>query len=243
MQKIKRRKLFKHWWSKLIVIILLLILFLAISWGVYVLYLTKKILRGEIDVGQFANQITKSQITVAKKENFNIITADDPSWGPKDAPITIVEFADFQCPFSRQSFPVAREILASYPGKIRFIYRDFPLSDIHPYAQKAAEAAQCANDQGKFWPMYDKLFQNQKSIDFNNFKLFALNIGLDQQEFDRCLDSGKYKEEVIGDLIDGASAGVEGTPTWFINGVKIAGAIPLDMFKKIIESELARLEK
>ncbi|MEM4347151.1 MAG: DsbA family protein [Candidatus Altiarchaeota archaeon] len=168
---------------------------------------------------------------------------NDPVKGQKDAKVTIVEFSDFQCPFCarffQQTLPqIDRDYIKT--GKVKFVYRDFPLS-FHQYAQKAAEAAECANEQGKFWQYHDILYGNQSdwsSGGITKLKEYAKKLDLDTKKFDECLDSGKYFQEVQKDFSDGQSYGVSGTPTFFINGIKLVGAQPYETFKKIIEQEL-----
>lgn len=172
---------------------------------------------------------------------------DDPFQGAPDAPVTIIEFSDFQCPFCGRFFEnTLPEIKRNYidTGKVKFVYRDFPLENIHPSANKAAEAANCASDQGKFWEYHDLLFANQPVWAAGNatveFKKYASTLGLDEVEFSQCLDSGKYTEEILKDLQDGLDAGVNGTPTLFINGVKVVGARSYDTFKEVIDAELKK---
>ncbi len=166
---------------------------------------------------------------------------DDPFLGPEDAPITIVEFSDFQCPycarFRQQTFDALFE---QYGDQIRLVYRDFPLNSIHPEAQKAAEASQCAHEQGKYWEMHDAMFANQAitGLSIDALSSMAEQIGLDVDTFTACVDSGKYADEVANDLRDGSSYGVTGTPTFFINGVRLVGAQPLVAFTTIIDQEL-----
>jgi len=164
---------------------------------------------------------------------------DDPVKGPSDAKVTIVEFSEFQCPFCARVQPTVNQILEEYGDDVRIVYRDFPLS-FHQYAQKAAEAAECADDQGKFWEYHDKLFENQQALDTSNLKQYAKDLGLDSAQFDSCLDSGKYELEVKKDFQDGQSYGVSGTPTFFINGIKVVGAQPFSTFKQVIDSELTK---
>jgi len=171
----------------------------------------------------------------------NVSVDDDPAFGPENAPVTIVEFSDFQCPyclrFHQETFDALKQL---YEGQIRYVYRDFPLTSIHPDAEKAAEAGQCAYEQGRFWEMHDMIFDNQQiDIGIDALKDLAQQIGLDQEQFDACLDSDKYAQEVAGDLQDGGSYGVTGTPTFFINGVRLVGAQPLSAFQAIIDQELA----
>ncbi len=166
---------------------------------------------------------------------------DDPVKGNKNAPVEIIEFSDFQCPFCARFYSdtlpqLEKEYIKT--GKAKLVYRDFPLTSIHPYAQKAAEAAECADDQGKFWEMHNKIFDNQAAIGVIDLKKYADELGLDTAKFNSCLDSGKYASEVQKDLTDGQAAGVSGTPSFFVNGKKIVGAQPFSAFKQIIDAEL-----
>jgi protein-disulfide isomerase len=165
---------------------------------------------------------------------------DDPSIGPKDAKVVIIEFSDFQCPFCSKAESTVKQILAEYEGKVRFVYRDYPLS-FHQFAQKAAEAAECADEQGKFWEYHDLLFDKQNEWSSNgvlSFKQYAKDIGLDSQKFDQCLDSGQMASEVKKDFSDGQSYGVNGTPAFFVNGEMISGAQPFSVFKQKIDALL-----
>jgi protein-disulfide isomerase len=162
---------------------------------------------------------------------------EDPFFGPEDAAVTIIEYSDFQCPYCANAVPILSQIKAEYGDSVRFVFKDFPLS-FHQNAQKAAEAGQCANDQGMFWELHDKMFANQGSIDVGSIKGYAASLGLDTSQFNACLDSGKYASEVQQDFSEGKAAGVSGTPTFFINGKKIVGAQPFSAFKQIIEQEL-----
>jgi len=169
---------------------------------------------------------------------FGIETTDDPFRGGIDANVVIVEFSDFQCPFCFESFPVIREIEQEYGDQIKIIYRDLPVSDIHPDAQKAAEAGECAHEQGNFWAMHDKMFINQSDLGVPALKKYAAEIGLNQVRFDNCLDNSSYAAEVNEDYWDGVAAGATGTPTFFINGTKWEGAIKFDDLKLIIDELL-----
>ncbi len=166
-----------------------------------------------------------------------VIDDSSLSFGPENALITIVEFSGFGCRFSRQAFSIIREIQATYPNKIRYIYKHFPLQEIFEdkETKKAAEASECAHDQGKFFLMHDKLFQNQERLSIGDIKKYAKEIGLDERQFNTCLDSNKYSGRVEKDIEAGVNLGVAGTPTWFINGEMIEGVIPLEIFKAGIE--------
>jgi protein-disulfide isomerase len=165
------------------------------------------------------------------------VDATGPSKGPATAPVTIVEFSDFECPFCVRAEGTVKEVLAAYPGKVRLVYRDYPLPN-HSKAPKAAEAAHCAGDQGKYWEMHDKLFANAQKLDVADLKAHAREVGLDGGKFDQCLDSGAKAKEVELHKKAGDDAGVSGTPAFFINGRLLSGAQPLEAFKAIIDEEL-----
>ncbi len=168
-----------------------------------------------------------------------IATADSPSQGPANAPIELVEFSDFQCPFCYRAHPTVTEVLKTYGSKVRFVYRNYPLPN-HPNARPAAEAAQCANEQGQFWAYHDRLFADQSKLGNDDLKATAASLGMDAAKFNACFDSHKYKARVDADLQAGNDAGVNGTPAFFINGRLLSGAQPFDEFKKVIDEELAR---
>ncbi|HZA51556.1 MAG TPA: thioredoxin domain-containing protein [Myxococcaceae bacterium] len=170
----------------------------------------------------------------AKKE----VEATGPAKGPENAKVTIVEFSDFQCPYCSRAADTVQQVMENYPGKVRLVFRHFPL-DFHKQAPKAAEASLCANDQGKFWEYHDALFKNQDKLMPDDLKQHAQSIGLDAAKFDQCLSSGKYAEAVKKDMAAGQKAGVSGTPAFFINGMMISGAQPLEEFKRLIDAELS----
>jgi protein-disulfide isomerase len=166
---------------------------------------------------------------------------DDPFIGDKNAPLTIVEFSDFQCPFcGRFRSQTFDQIKSEYidTGKVKFVYRDFPLHSIHPEAGKSAEASECADDQGKFWEYHDKIFENQQSLSNSNYKQWATDLGLDSSKFDECLDSGKYTSEVAKDLADATAVGARGTPYFLIGNQPVSGAQPFAAFQQAIDSQL-----
>jgi protein-disulfide isomerase len=170
---------------------------------------------------------------------LSVSADDDPSIGPANAPVTIVEFSDFQCPYCKLSVPLIKEILAKYPGKVKVVYRDYP-SPNHPHAQQAAEAAQCAGDQGRFWEYHDSLFDRQTPGSGWNFTELAKEAGLNQDAFATCLNTRRYREEVANDLHDGFKLGVTSTPTFFINGRPLIGARSFEEFKLLIDTALAK---
>jgi protein-disulfide isomerase len=174
------------------------------------------------------------------QNTFNPVGDDDPALGPEDAPVTIVEFADYSCYYCQLWYQqVFAQLMADYPGQIRFVYRDFPLTQIHPAAQPAAEAAECADDQGKYWEFHNAIFSGQYDLSRDGFLQIATDLGLNTTTFASCIDSGKYTDEVLGDLQDGIDIGVQSTPTFFINGFKVEGALPYESFKSIIDQILA----
>lgn len=166
-----------------------------------------------------------------------VAAADSPAKGPMNAPIELIEFSDFQCPFCQRAHPTVAQVLNTYGDKIRFVYRNYPLPN-HPNARPAAEAAQCANEQGKFWPYHDRLFANPTKLADSDLKQAAAELGLDSGRFNACFDSHRFKEVVETDIKEGNEAGVNGTPAFFINGRLVSGAQPFDAFKRIIDDEL-----
>jgi protein-disulfide isomerase len=170
-----------------------------------------------------------------------VVTAGHPSRGPADAAVTIVEFGDFECPFCLGFFPTLKEILRNYPGEVRAVWRHFPNRDTHPNAQKAAEASMCADDQGRFWDYHDSLFANQLALRVLDLKLRAIQMGLDTNAFNACLDSGEKADFVQRDVDDGIAIGVVTTPTLFINGRRLNGNQPYREVEAVIEDELRRM--
>jgi protein-disulfide isomerase len=160
--------------------------------------------------------------------------------GAADAKVTIVEFSDFQCPFCRNVQPVLTGLLTKYAGRVKLAYRDFPLRQIHPLAQGAAEASRCATEQGKFWEYHDVLIANPTKLAAANLPEHARSVGLDMAKFDACVASGKYRGQIEQDLQEGTRLGITGTPAIFINGIFMGGSQPAATFEKVIEDELSR---
>jgi protein-disulfide isomerase len=167
----------------------------------------------------------------------DVKVGDAPAKGPASAPVTLVAFSDFQCPFCSRAVPTLKEVEAAYPGKLRIAFKEMPLP-FHDKAHLAAEAALAANEQGKFWQMHDKLFANQQALDRPSLEKYAQELGLDMGKFKKALDTGKFKDKVDAEAKEGAAVGATGTPTFFINGSKLVGAQPLDSFKAAIDKEL-----
>jgi protein-disulfide isomerase len=187
-------------------------------------------------------------------EDVTIILEGAPSIGEKSAKVTIVEFSDYQCPLSSRYFNWTMEkVVKDYvkTGKVRYVFRDLPLESIHPLAEKAAEAARCAGDQGKYWEMHDRFFRNQTSIAPEVLPLHAKMLGLDVPRFQKCLDSGEYTATVRGSVTEAKRAGARGTPAFFLgwseaDGFKLKaitfvnGAQPYETFKEAIDTLLSQ---
>jgi protein-disulfide isomerase len=167
-----------------------------------------------------------------------VSTEGAPIRGAAEAPVTLVEFSDFHCPFCNRAQETLKQVLERYPGKVRLVYRDFPLDRLHPQARPAAEAARCANDQGKFWDYHDVLYANTPRGAPDDLRRYAEQVGLDVPKFERCLSSGIHKAAVQRDIDEGSRLGVTGTPAFFVNGRPMEGAQPLDAFVRVIEEEL-----
>jgi protein-disulfide isomerase len=170
---------------------------------------------------------------------YDIPTEGSYAHGPENAPITIVEFSDFQCPFCKRWFDEVYEpLLDAYPGQIRFVYRHLPLTSIHPDALSAAEAAMCAGEQNAFWDFHDKLFSSA-TLGNAAYLQYARDLNLNQTSFESCLSNGDYRAQVQADSDFALNLGISSTPTFFINGLAVVGAQPIDVFKQVIDKELA----
>ncbi|MCX6746500.1 MAG: DsbA family protein [Candidatus Parcubacteria bacterium] len=231
--KAKQKKWHQRWWGILILIIV----------GIFITY-----------VGAFIYQVvslveTQNQLLA---QSYNASSLDDsslrnsinirsmveipeaPYFGPVQANVVIVEFSDFQCPYSKEAYPILKRIRSEYKDAVKIIYRDFPNFNIHPDALNSALAANCAFEQNKFEPYHDLLFENQDNLSLDNLKNLATEIGLEMTQFNQCLDSNKYLAKIQNDLQDGLKFGINGTPTFFINGSLVAGVIPYDSLKSAI---------
>lgn len=174
----------------------------------------------------------------------NIETAGSPVFGNVEAPITLIEFSDFECPYCRSFITTLEQIKAEYPDEVKIVFKQFPLNDIHPNAQKAAEASLCAHEQGKFWEAHDLYFAEQDHLEIANLEEKAGRLGLDIVTFSACLGSGKYVDVITADASHGTLVGVNGTPAVFINGRPLrGGAVPFEMAAEMIDDELKRLRR
>jgi len=190
-------------------------------------------------IAKVADELRKAaNVKILFHEARREVAAVGPSRGPENAKVTIVEFSDFQCPFCGRVHDTVEKVMESYPGKVRLVFRQFPL-EFHPKAPKAAEAALCANEQGQFWQYHDVLFKNQTKLEEDDLKAHAASLGLDGNKFADCLATGRMKKTIEEDQAAGKKAGVTGTPAFFINGTPLSGAQPLEAFKEVIDQELA----
>jgi protein-disulfide isomerase len=171
----------------------------------------------------------------------NLSVAGAPFRGAANAPVTIVEFSEFQCPFCHRVQATLKQLLERYPGKLKLVHRDFPLDSLHPLARRASEAARCAQDQGRFWEYHDTLFTHFPQATPNDLKEYAQKVGIDVNKFDSCLSDGVHKAAVQRDVEEGMRLGVTGTPAFFINGRPIQGAQPIEAFARVIDEELTAL--
>jgi len=169
-----------------------------------------------------------------------VSTNGAPSKGPVKAPVTIVKFEDFHCPFCKKVQPTLAQVLSKYGEKVRLVHRDFPIDGIHPAARKAHEAARCANEQGKFWQYHDVLYANAPKADAADLKSYAREVGLDVPAFEKCVANGEFRDVVQKDVEEGTRLGVNGTPAFFINGRLLSGAEPIERFAAIIDDEISR---
>lgn len=227
-----------------LVTVLVLILLLVFVWRV--LYFSNLIRTGEINTldTRYASNQSQSILALAPMENLGdvkLASSDDPYLGSREAKVTIVEFADFSCPYCRQSSFMMRALAARYGDQILYIYRDWPVVEMHPQALLAAQAAECAQEQNQFWQYHDKLFLNQSQQSEEDLLRYARELNMDLALFRVCLTDKDIEEEIIQDLEDGIRAGVVGTPTFFINGRRVSGAVPEIVMENLINELLSEL--
>ncbi|MBW3020605.1 DsbA family protein [Candidatus Woesearchaeota archaeon] len=201
---------------------------------------SKSVSDNDVKTGDYEKEEHDLSI-VANVNDMESLIENDQIKGDADAPVTIVEWSDFECPFCARFYrDTYLQIKEEYidTGKVKFVFRDYPLS-FHKQAQKASEAAECAGEQGKYYEMHDILFEQGVAGGVSSFKKFAGDIGLNTEQFNECLDSGRMAEEIAKDMADGGKVGIRGTPGFIINGELVSGAQPFENFKTIIEKKLA----
>lgn len=180
-----------------------------------------------------------ASVTIELERPRRTVTGHGASRGPADAAVVIVEFSDYQCPFCRRAETTLNEILRRYPNDVRWEYRHYPLPN-HPAARPAAEAAVCAQAQGSFWAYHEKLFGQRATLDAGSLRRYAEEVGLDLAQFEACQQGPTARERVAADLRAGRLAGASGTPAFFVNGIFLSGARPIEQFEKLIQAELAK---
>lgn len=192
-----------------------------------------------------ALQAFETKLREAAKVETNIdpfrvdVAATGPAKGPASAPVTIVEFSDFECPYCSRVNPTLAKVQEVYGDKVRIVFRQFPLVSIHPNAMRAGRASLCANEQGKFWELHDGMFADQRNLAGDGLNAIAGRIeGLDLDAFKTCVDSGKYSDQMQRDIDEGSQAGVSGTPAFFVNGRFLNGAVPFEQISVVIDEEL-----
>jgi protein-disulfide isomerase len=227
----KRLKPKFYTWSELLALPLVFFLGLGLGWLIWGQAAPSQVAE---DVGNGAGEIRRFEVSVD----------DDPALGPANAPVTIVEFSDYQCPFcARWHTEVFTRLMTDYQGKVRFVYRDFPLYSIHPQAGPAAEAANCAGEQNAYWEFHTALFSEKYALGADAYTRYAAELGLDAEKFSQCLSERRYQGEVEADFASASKLGVNSTPTFYINGRGLIGAQPYEAFKQVIDEELAAVKK
>ena len=214
----------------------------AVAWGVYRLASTSPQVSSPSALQQ--PLAAPSQPDAAGLADIELVDVDidikgRPFRGPQDAPVTLVEFIDFQCPFcgyhAREVMP---QLLSEYENTLKYVTINFPISAMHVYAQKSAEAAECARDQGKYWEYHDLLFENQDDLGLETLSEYAGDLGLDTKVFTRCVESGDHTMTIFENHQASLDYGVNATPTFFINGRKLVGAVPFHIFQAVIDQAL-----
>lgn len=238
-------KVHKPWYKRPVRTILMIIVLLIISFALFfvwkVFYYASAIKRGDFSVFNGDIVDIRQLSTPGQVNRSQLETPDDPYSGPLDAKVTVVEFGDYSCPFTKQDFPIVNKIRDMYKDRVKFIYRDFPITAIHPYSLIASEASECAHEQGGFWLYHDLLFARQDQFTTKEELIgYADEIGLSHDKFAACLNSDNYQTENLSDLQDGIALGITGTPTFFFNGQKVAGVLGEETFKQILDSMLAK---
>lgn len=214
--------------------------------GYKVLTYYRQIKSGQIvELPQFTSRLTTADGRLVRSSNLAVdpaalVTADDPAMGADAdmAEATVVMFGDYECGFSKETSTVFRRMAVKYGDRVRFVYRDYPLSAIHPRAFAAASAAECANEQRKFWEYYDKLYQNAPALDYQDLVAYAEEAGLEMNQFERCLADGRYDARINADRAFGDELHLRGTPTFFFEGRRVEGALPEDDFEAALEKLL-----
>lgn len=222
------KRWYHHWWLWLLTLV---VFWFAVPWILSWLWP-----QSQITGNGFTARPGQSEVNAPAV--VDVVTKTDPSLGPIDAPVTIVEFGDFQCPFCRASASVIRQVVRQNQEAVRLIYRDFPVLEIHDQAVVSAEAAACASAQGKFWEYHDLLFAGQDKLSDLFYKELATSLKLNLTTFEACRAGHTYLSKISENLKAGVTAGVHGTPTWFVNGRKIEGVLSQSEWQSIINAAI-----
>lgn len=231
---------------KIFLFFLLFLIAIGVAWfGKQTFQYYRAIKRGEVNPllnqrldASFSRLVANTNVT--PEDLKRLVAVHAPSKGPENAKLTLVEFVDFDCPYSRQSFSGLRELMEKYQDRVRFVIRDFPLEELHPRAFAVAQAARCAHEQGKYWIYHDKLFAVADRHEDTDLRRYAHEADLNVAKFDACVAERKHESAVKGDLADGLKSGVEGTPTFFFNGLKVQGALNKEMLEFLIQKFLSQ---
>lgn len=199
--------------------------------------------RRQTAIEKLESRLNADRKVSVKFEPYRVALRNEgaPNLGNARAAVTLVEFSDFQCPYCGRFAPTLKQVEAKYGDRVNVVYRQFPITSIHPYAFKAAEASLCAHEQGKFWALHDAMFADQEKLAVSDLKAAAARLGLDAKKFATCLDTGRFTEQVQEDVKEANRLGINGTPALLVNGVAIdGGAVPFEVVAKAIDRELAR---
>ncbi len=225
---------YRRWWGIMIVIFLTLVLIFCIAFAIYIGQLVYLVKTGRLAPEQILGDQSK------ESNNISLVLSESFTYGPKDAKVTIVEFGDYTCSACKQEYPVVKQLLKDYGDKVLFVYRDFPALQDNSLSVVLAVAANCAGQQGKFWEMHDRIFLYSGDLTEEALKTIAIQIGLDSLEFGSCLADQENLKRIELDLQQGYNLGVRGTPTFFVNGKMVAGALPFSLFETAITAALSQ---
>lgn len=225
----------KRWWGRLIIIFAIISILSVLYLGFKVAVYWTHVKAGEVFNDELEVWISQEQFVENQKLVADLITSDDPWLGSDKPAINIVVYESFGCPFCKGNQPDIRQMLAKFGSLVRFTVKDFPTEALHPGVFEAHLAADCADQQGRYWEYHDELFNNQEAgFARNNLQAIAKKLGLNSKEFDQCLINENFSQEIRQDYASGVNLGVVGTPTYIINGIVIPGAISMDMWEQII---------
>ena len=239
-----RRPWYKSFWKVLLLAVIVGIFMVALMFGLLVYAEYQRLNSGQTSIfatGELAdpNAGTQDSGFDTKILNYTPTEDDDPYLGAEDASVVIIEFSDFECPFCKAVAPSLKQLVEKYPNDVKLVYRDFPLESLHPNAHTAALAGECADEQGAFWPYHDLMFENQRELSIDSAYIeWADQLGLNTSEFESCLTSERYADEVANDMQAGTLAGVRATPTFFVNGTPYSGALSQPQLEQLVQDRL-----